>query len=111
MDLYFYFAIFIFVILFVLLLPVLSGIGGFKIGQRNSSNHNSDHRLKFKLSKEQGTGRSSSREYEIDSKTGLKKRVIGNYNEDPNTYDYDLDEIINADDDYYEQNPRPKVHV
>lgn len=108
MGLYFFSLLFIFVFAFALLLPALSGIGGFEIGKKNSKTSN-DHRLKFKLSKEKSLGKSTSREYEVDSKTGLKKRVIGNYSEDPNTYDYDLDELITADDDENEQ--RPKVHV
>ncbi|CAR25544.1 hypothetical protein ZYGR_0A01080 [Zygosaccharomyces rouxii] len=108
MDFYFYLLFFIFVIIFALLLPTLSGVGGFKIGQKNSRTSN-DHRLKFKLSSEKDIGKSSSHGFEIDSKTGLKKRVIGNYSEDPNHYDYDLDELISADDD--ENDQRPKAHV
>ncbi|GAV51541.1 hypothetical protein ZYGR_0AF00120 [Zygosaccharomyces rouxii] len=108
MDLYFFLLLLIFVIAFALLLPILSGIGGFEIGKKHSKASN-DHRLKFKLSKEKDVGKSTSREYEIDSKTGLKKRVIGNYSEDPNSYDYDLDELITADDD--ENDQRPKAHV
>ena len=119
MDFYAYFVLLFVVILFILLLPIFSGIGSFKLDNSRSSKNtklNGDV-LKFRLKKEKesssaddiSTGVSSSSistskktgKFEIDSKTGLKKRVIGNYanDEDPNTFDFDVDELINEEEE------------
>lgn len=97
------------------MLPIISGIGTFKVdksskgGNYSSFNKKSEKQrgsLKFELSKdskdEESSGLSSSANnkagrFDIDSKTGLKKRLIGKYDEDPNKYDYDIDELINED--------------
>lgn len=121
MDFYVYFVLLFVVILFILLLPLLSGIGSFKLDNFRSNKNirqNGGRRdiLKFKLKEEKESsnadetlvGVSSSAiitskktgKFEIDSKTGLKKRVIGKYTNDadPNTFDFDIDELINEDE-------------
>lgn len=115
MDPYIFMIAFILVIAFVVMLPIISGIGTFKVdksskgGNYSSFNKKSEKQrgsLKFELSKdskdEESSGLSSSANnkagrFDIDSKTGLKKRLIGKYDEDPNKYDYDIDELINED--------------
>lgn len=122
MDFYAYFVLLFVVILFILLLPIFSGIGSFKLdnsrGSKNTKLNGAKRDvLKFRLKKEKesssagdiSTGVSSSSisiskktgKFEIDSKTGLKKRVIGNYanDEDPNTFDFDVDELINEEEE------------
>ncbi|CAL9731411.1 ER export of PMA1 protein 1 [Monosporozyma unispora] len=118
MDFYAYFILLFVVILFVVILPLLSGIGSFKVNKSTSNKGREQarsERLKFKLNKEKklrddatdnSIGVSSSTlkktgKFEIDSKTGLKKRVIGTYieNEDPNTFDFDVDDLINEDEE------------
>lgn len=122
MDFYVYFVLLFVVILFILLLPFLSGIGSFKLDNFRSNKNirqNGGRRdiLKFKLKEEKelsnadeiSVGASSSAiitskktgKFEIDSKTGLKKRVIGKYTNDadPNTFDFDIDELINEDEE------------
>lgn len=120
MDFYAYFVLLFVVILFIVVLPSLSGVGTFKLdNSRNVKNAKQNGSrsdvLKFKLKKEEessnadeiSNGVSSSTistskktgKFEIDSKTGLKKRVIGNNakNGDPNIFDFDVDELINED--------------
>ena len=115
MDPYIFMIAFLLVIAFVVMLPIISGIGTFKLdksskgGNYSSFNKKSEKQrgsLKFELSKdskdEESSGLSSSANnkagrFDIDSKTGLKKRLIGKYDEDPNKYDYDIDELINED--------------
>lgn len=107
MNFYTFLIAFVLVVIFAILLPIVSGIGTFKVEkqQRGSTNaHLKDKRgVKFELSsKTESFGTASStnrkeRNFDIDSRTGLKKRVIGKYDEDPNTYDYDVNEFINED--------------
>lgn len=117
MDFYAYFVLLFVVILFVIVLPLLSGVGSFRVDNsklNNGKQQSRNDRLKFKLKEEKkqnkdddaSIGVSSSTlkktgKFEIDSKTGLKKRVIGEYvqNEDPNTFDFDVDELINEDEE------------
>ncbi|CCD23376.1 Exp1p NDAI_0B03420 [Naumovozyma dairenensis CBS 421] len=127
MDIFAYFVLFCVVILFIIILPLLSNVGNFKIGRPSSrpsdqdvptSNRqrlknaiNDPNLLKFKLKKEpednyddNTSGKSSANtrdgKFEIDNKTGLKKRIIGRKVVDasnPNEFDYDLEELINED--------------
>ncbi|EJS44345.1 YDL121C [Saccharomyces arboricola H-6] len=122
MHLYGYFVLFIVVVLFIALLPLFSGIGTFKLTKPSSSAKaqpttgklgkrdflknklNQTNVLKFNLkdgkdvSEDNSTGVSSApRKFEVDSKTGLKRRVIGRFNQDPNDFDFDIDELINED--------------
>lgn len=117
MDFYAYFVLLFVVMLFVIVLPLLSGVGSFKVDKSNSNDgkqHSRNEMLKFKLKDKKkqnkdddvSIGVSSSTlkktgKFEIDSKTGLKKRVIGDYvkNEDPNTFDFDVDDLINEDEE------------
>lgn len=99
------------VLLFAMLLPMVSGIGSFGVdkpvakGRAPVKGSKAKAPFKFKLSKEvEGsdgtTGFSSARKtgkLEVDPRTGLKRRVIGKFDEDPNNYDYDLDELVNED--------------
>lgn len=123
MHLYGYFVLLIVVVLFIALLPLFSGIGKFKLTKPSSSAKaqsptgklgkreylksklNHANVLKFDLkgekdgSDDDSTGVSSDiRKFEIDSKTGLKRRVIGQYNQDPNDFDFDINDLIVEDE-------------
>ncbi|CAI4059374.1 hypothetical protein SUVZ_04G1230 [Saccharomyces uvarum] len=123
MHLYGYFVLLIAVVLFIALLPLFSGIGKFKLAKPSSSAEaqsptgklgkreylrsklNHANVLKFDLkggkdgSDDDSTGVSSDlRKFEIDSKTGLKRRVIGQYNQDPNDFDFDINDLIVEDE-------------
>ncbi|CAI4057431.1 hypothetical protein SKDZ_04G1220 [Saccharomyces kudriavzevii ZP591] len=123
MHLYGYIVLLIVVIVFIALLPLFSGIGTFKftnpsssapaqpktgnLGKRRYLKNKLNHTnvLKFDLKDGEGTSgndstgvSSASKKFEIDSKTGLKRRVIGQYNRDPNDFDFDIDELINEDE-------------
>lgn len=114
MEFYVYLIAFALVIGFALVLPMLSGIGTFKIA-RPTADYRGDKKgstgkeaLKFQLKKEfvadgndkcfgASTSSSKTGKLEVDSKTGLKRRVIGVYDDDPNNFDYDIDELANED--------------
>ena len=123
MNLYGYFLLLIIVIAFIALLPLFSGIGTFKLtkpkssataqsatgklGKREYLKKKLDHTnvLKFdlkdteeSLGHDSASASSASRKFEIDSKTGLKRRVIGQYNKDPNDFDFDIDDLNNEDE-------------
>ena len=105
------------VITFILVLPLVSGAFAYKVRKpvarpaRSSDQANLTKRQKLKekldFSKDQSPvsirlstdAHTSSRkkDFEIDSKTGLKKRTIGKYSNDPNEFDYDLAELIEED--------------
>lgn len=113
MELYVYLIAFALVMVFALALPMLSGIGTFKITRPTTEYRGSKKdstgkgTFKFQLKKEfvedgdnsVGVSTSSSKKgkLEVDSKTGLKRRVIGVYDEDPNNFDYDIDDLANED--------------
>ncbi|QLQ77985.1 hypothetical protein HG537_0A02320 [Torulaspora globosa] len=108
MEIYIYLIVFAVVLVFVVLLPMVSGIGSFSIDKPVKKSIGKSQRkepFKFKLSKEDNepenvSGFSSARKtgkLEVDPRTGLKRRVIGKFDEDPNNYDYDLDELLNED--------------
>lgn len=111
MDLYIFLVVFALVLLFVVLLPTVSGIGSFSVNKSGrkvastASNDKGKKPFKFQLKKEVDvdsgeTGFSSAHKtgkLEVDPRTGLKRRIIGKYDEDPNNYDYDLDELVNED--------------
>lgn len=118
MELFAYFILIIIIVLFIVVLPLLSGVGSFKIdksiAKRQERSKRDPNVLKFKLKEQKdksnsdndSIGISSSTfkktgKFEIDSKTGLKKRVIGKYvqDDDPNTFDFDVDELINEDEE------------
>ncbi|CCC67467.1 hypothetical protein NCAS_0A09090 [Naumovozyma castellii] len=111
MELVAYFIVLFVVILFLVILPILGNVGNFKIGKPSSGKEkvkskrqrlknaiNDPNLLKFKLKDEDTKGASSANKFQLDSKTGLKRRVLGNSdNQDPNAFDYDIDELINED--------------
>ncbi|AQZ14369.1 YDL121C [Zygosaccharomyces parabailii] len=104
-----YLVVFTLVILFAVLLPTLSGIGSFKIDKNaRKATSKKPHSLQFKLKADgdsKGVSSNSRRpEYEIDSRTGLKRRIVGKCDEDPNSYDYDVDDLINEDKQQEEKN-------
>ncbi|KOH00249.1 Exp1p DI49_0950 [Saccharomyces eubayanus] len=132
MHLYGYFVLLIAVVLFIALLPLFSGIGKFKLTKPSSSvkaqsptgklgkreylksKLNHTNVLKFDLNGEKdgsgddSTGVSSDlRKFEVDSKTGLKRRVIGQYNQDPNDFDFDINDLI-VEDELDEQREEEK---
>ncbi|SCU88677.1 LADA_0E11496g1_1 [Lachancea dasiensis] len=120
MNLYAYFVVLFVVFAFILVLPLLSGTFSYKLHKPTSHNsHTSQEsassisrrqklREKLNITKEQNPLRihldaaaSSSipsRKYGIDSKTGPKRRTIAKFDNDPNTYDYDLAELIGEDE-------------
>ncbi|CCE93605.1 Exp1p TDEL_0G02380 [Torulaspora delbrueckii] len=111
MDLYAFLVVFALVLLFVVLLPTVSGIGSFSVNKSGrkvtstSKKEKGKKPFKFELKKDADverteTGLSTAHKtgkLEIDPRTGLKRRVIGKYDENPNNYDYDLDELVNED--------------
>lgn len=100
----FNFAIIILIVVSIaLILPLVSGVGNFSVNKNDT--------LKFKLNEKEkarkgkngnsnGVTTSRSQKYDIDSKHGLKKRVVGDIRKmnDPNAYDFDIDELINEDE-------------
>ncbi|CAI4037786.1 hypothetical protein SMKI_04G1190 [Saccharomyces mikatae IFO 1815] len=123
MHLYGYFVLLIIVLVFIALLPLFSGIGTFKLAKPSSSaskpsttgkygkreyikkklNHTNVLKFDLKdrddsLGDDRAHASSASRKFEIDSKTGLKRRVIGQYNKDPNDFDFDINDLINEDE-------------
>ncbi|QLL30419.1 hypothetical protein HG536_0A02360 [Torulaspora globosa] len=111
MEIYVYLIVFAVVLLFVVLLPMVSGIGSFSIDKpvKKSSGSTKESKMKepfkFKLRKEDNEPENASAfssarktgKFQVDPKTGLKRRVIGKFDEDPNNYDYDLDDLLNED--------------
>lgn len=126
MNLTAFFVIILIVILFIVCLPLLSGVGNFRLNKNsgvlksqqddikskrqrlNNALRKADV-LKFELNDNSGSDNKSSNvgdtfaskgKFEIDSKTGLKRRIIGRYqkdNNDPNEFDFDLNELIEED--------------
>ena len=114
MDLYIYLAIIFVVISFVILLPILSGIGTFQLNnpkllskEKNIVRSNESF-LKFKLKENKDSTPQANVDsassafkkngnFEIDSRTGIKRRTIGKYNNDPNSFDYEIEDLINED--------------
>lgn len=116
MNLFAFFLLFLVAMIFVAALPLISGIATYKYektsakglakNKRNEdSNQSKREKLKERINitkdsnpmklhlKEDGSS-SSTDKFEIDGKTGLKRRVIGKYSNDPNDFDYDVDELI-----------------
>lgn len=59
--------------------------------------------LKFQVS-----GTLINDKLEVDSKTGLKRRVIGKFSKDNNAFDYDVEELI--EDDLREEKEAEEEH-
>lgn len=111
MDLYVFVLLFALVVLFVILLPAVSGVGSFSVNKsgrkatRAGEGNKGKKPFKFELKKEAETettetGFSTAHKtgkLQVDPRTGLKRRVIGKYDEDPNNFDYDLDDLVNED--------------
>ncbi|CCF56125.1 hypothetical protein KAFR_0A06900 [Kazachstania africana CBS 2517] len=98
MDFYGILVLIFIVFIFVILLPTISGVGTFKVN--NKKEHSNI--LKFKLEQEdrkQDDAATSSmkNKFEVNPRTGLKRRIIGKYNEDPNEFDFTVDDLINED--------------
>ncbi|EDO16748.1 hypothetical protein Kpol_1003p54 [Vanderwaltozyma polyspora DSM 70294] len=92
------------VLVFSLAMPLLSNIGTFKVTKNDNkkitNKDNKSRNLKFNLKDQtKATAFSSNRagKLETDQKTGLKRRVIAKYDSDPNSFDFDVDELINED--------------
>ena len=104
MELYGYLILIVIVVGFLALLPLVSGVGTFNMNKgANVQGKKKEGMVDFKLAAEKegrtGTASSSSRagKFSVDSKTGLKRRVIGKYSADPSTYDFDIDDLIKED--------------
>lgn len=117
MDFFKFLIVLVIVVLFILVLPWLSGIGSYSIQKAAVSNKKTPdsrrEKLKNKLDKsvalnfslkdknDESDGKSSHvskrGEFDIDSKTGLKRRVLSRYDKDPNNFDFDIDELIDED--------------
>lgn len=117
MDLFAFLIVIFFVILFIVILPLLSGVGSFGVQKsRNVNKESSSKReklkrqldkanvLKFSLKKEEDEQDNSA--FVIDPKTGLKKRVIGKYDHDPNNFDFDISDLIEEDERAHETEVR-----
>lgn len=112
MELYAYIVLFILVILFVGILPLLSGLASYKYEFRSNIRFNSknnevksktrkfkeimsftkeDTPIKFKL---KSMGYNNSNKFNREGKTGLKRRVIGKFNDKLTDFDYDVDGLI-----------------
>ncbi|CCH59435.1 hypothetical protein TBLA_0B06090 [Henningerozyma blattae CBS 6284] len=116
-----FFVIISIAILFIIILPLVSGVGNLTISRTPKnvlSNDKNKRPVKFKIktskeeseeSTESGTSGSysSSTKFKVDSKTGLKNRVLGEFDKnginDPNVYDFDIDDLINEDKEEEEQ--------
>lgn len=111
MDPFVYLILFVLVIIFVVLLPLLGGIGSYSVKKNEARGLNKgrsgtdkkrlklekeDIPLKFKVGLEKD-GKKEGKRFEIDGKTGLKRRVIGKYSNNENEFDYDVDELIAED--------------
>ncbi|SMN18777.1 similar to Saccharomyces cerevisiae YDL121C Putative protein of unknown function [Maudiozyma saulgeensis] len=101
MELYGYLIVLLVIIAFVALLPLLSGVGGFNKGNSTVQGKRKTV-INFKLKEgEDNKGKSSTfantHKFDTDNKTGLKRRVIGKYDNDPNSFDYDINELIDED--------------
>ncbi|KAL3228929.1 hypothetical protein RNJ44_02016 [Nakaseomyces bracarensis] len=112
MDFFAFLVVIFLVIMFIMILPLLSGVGSFGLQKsKNDKKETSSRReklkqqldkanvLKFSLKKEDDDETHSVRpsHFDIDSKTGLKKRVIGKYDHDPNSFDFDISDLIEED--------------
>lgn len=119
------------VVVFLLLLPLLSGVGSYSlqkkplrgkvVSAKNSrdegeSKKNSNLKERLNIKKEDApvkfrmTDGVNHDSFDIDGKTGLKRRYIGKYVEDNNEFDYDVDELI-ADDMLQEQQEAQKHYA
>ncbi|SCW01932.1 LAFE_0E10440g1_1 [Lachancea fermentati] len=117
MDFYVYIVLFLVVIVFITLLPMISGVATYKIEKpkpasrkgHDSTGLSKREKLKEKVNftKDQNPFKfrlnttasafSAGKEFEVDSKTGLKRRIIGTFSNDPNEFDYDVEELIEED--------------
>ncbi|KAL6948759.1 hypothetical protein ACO0QE_001232 [Hanseniaspora vineae] len=100
----------VFLVLFGLALPYFSNVGTYNIKttySNSNSNKNKDFNSKGKVHQSKklnfnlnvDSEEKLQKKYDIDGKTGLKKRVVGDFNQDPNQFDYDVDELIREDED------------
>ncbi|CDO94586.1 unnamed protein product [Kluyveromyces dobzhanskii CBS 2104] len=114
MDPFVYLIVFLLAVVFVVLLPIVGGIGSYSVDRKARSSEvqgdgkakslrsytelkKEDAPVKFKVgSSKEGKG-FGGQKFDIDSKTGLKKRVIGKYKKNENAFDYDVDELIAED--------------
>lgn len=107
MGVYGYLIVLLAIVAFLVILPLVSGVGTFKlssIGKKDNKKSKNDKLVNFKLNEKQGKATSGASStfnktlnFDLDSKTGLKKRVIGKFNTDPNSFDYDIDDLIQED--------------
>lgn len=103
MELYGYLIVLLVIIAFIVLLPLLSGVGNFNRNMNVSEGkHNPMINFKLKEGADLTKGTSSTfakthNKFDVDDKTGLKRRVIGKYDDDPNSFDYDINELIDED--------------
>ena len=103
MELYGYIIVLIVIIAFIVLLPLISGVGNFN-RNKNVSEGKRNAVINFKLKEGADSSKGSSstfakthNKFDIDDKTGLKRRIIGKYDDDPNSFDYDINELIDED--------------
>ncbi|KAL6944505.1 hypothetical protein ACO0RG_001242 [Hanseniaspora osmophila] len=98
-----------FLVLFGLALPYFSNLGTYNIKTTYSNNkknkdfdnkqRESHKRKKLNFSLNVDSEETLQKKYIVDGKTGLKKRVVGDFNQDPNQFDYDVDELIREDEE------------
>lgn len=104
MELYGYIVLIVVVVGFMAFLPVVSGVGNFNVKKgTKSQGKKREGMVDFKLNEKKDAAKGASStysqtdKYSVDSKTGLKKRVIGKFSTDPSSFDFDIDELINED--------------
>lgn len=98
-----------FLVLFGLALPYFSNLGTYNIKTTYSNNkknkdfdnkqRESHKRKKLNFNLNVDSEETLQKKYIVDGKTGLKKRVVGDFNQDPNLFDYDVDELIREDEE------------
>ncbi|AMD20505.1 HDL239Wp [Eremothecium sinecaudum] len=95
-----------FVVFFIVVsLPFISGIASYKInvsnglGDKKHKSTDGKKLVEFQLSKGADLQR---KHYDIDGKTGLKRRNIRKVDSNISSYDYDIEELI-AEDEKMEQ--------
>lgn len=92
-----------------MILPLLSGVGSFGLQKSHKNKKEAFSKreklkqqldkanvLKFSLKKEDTED--TPDQFAIDSRTGLKKKIIGRYDHDPNSFDYDINELLEEDE-------------
>ncbi|CCE63922.1 hypothetical protein TPHA_0G00860 [Tetrapisispora phaffii CBS 4417] len=99
-------------------LPMLSSVGNFQVSKKENVKSGKkkkafDFSLKSNSKNEESKCLSSNlaMNLRVDSKTGLKRRVIGEYDreKDPNEFDFDIDELIEEERGEEIENERKRV--